>query len=911
MGISYDPPSKKWSINYENTDYTELPVSRTASITVPVEVMIDPGGPKPVMDDRGEVVYTGTIIGSGDEARWSGPVYETVDKTATVDIDGSYWAVIHALNAAGIPNPRPWTNEKNLQKAQEDTKTQNKYNTDLNETNLKTKKENEAKNAAYDKTYQAATTAKGGDYTTQRALIRSIPDISDTLKSTLEDNFKAAYSREIIEPNFWDGEKLGAKPLYGTFDPAYYKNQNPAAKAQWDAAVADDDIDITGRYGGEPGFYLQHYTTQGKPAGVRGNATEATSAASSYVEKKPTDAEIQQARSLQLGIDDTSRVDRLLNIPEIADAWTEAKGGDTYWEDLAKKYYLDVTKKDDFAALFRLSERPEDKQVSLSYNVNTGYGVTELEDALNQAVGAKAETDVKRFGALTQSVLKDTIAEITKAKQKEQTLSMLSGFGGLGEIMNMNQTLSDSILGDSGVGGVLSFIGKGDTEKSLLKGLQGVTGIQNNVTYNWQKWFDNSLKEKYSKAQEVEFSTEGANEKINIDADFARNFIEKYLQPRFDNSKSMNEFVEYLDVRQEEQNPFQTQDLVNAVKQVADSRSKTYLNQISQTPDQKFNSDFYFNPTGNTSKTNAYTQQTNAVTADWEAAKGGDPYWAQQAYRFGIDLNNKEQFARMHFQVKGQGLGYDPAEDTLTASKISDKILKDILPELKTKALEQGSIFGLFRTPDEFADKALEGIDLTDKANWDKVLKTYGIDDFQGTVDELKEYIKETLRTGSAAEIRAQLKALNEKKIIPTQENLGLTYIQRDTDVTNKEIKSETQLYNMFQKAGYQGTEDEFYANVFPDVDRSEQILLTKANSKEGMPMMDFDFADPYSSLGKMEGFFADDTEKPSSSKTKETDSKNMDSYFKLESDDEEDGYQKSKSGSQILGEFTSMFKGF
>jgi hypothetical protein len=32
---------------------------------------------------------------------------------------------------------------------------------------------------------------------------------------------------------------------------------------QWATAVADDDIDITQRYG-ENGFYLQHYTTQGK-----------------------------------------------------------------------------------------------------------------------------------------------------------------------------------------------------------------------------------------------------------------------------------------------------------------------------------------------------------------------------------------------------------------------------------------------------------------------------------------------------------------------------------------------------------------------------------------------------------------------------------------------------------------------
>jgi hypothetical protein len=907
MGISYDPPSRKWNINYEKTDYS---TTNPTNLKTDAPTNLATNNPtnltktnyssrlvsKPVQTLKSEFVngqFTSRWV-TEFQSVWE-PYTETVIDYAT----NSYNDQLNKQNAA--------LNEQNANANKINAAT-NATNVKTNELSLKTNTENTAKNTAYDKTYQAATTAKGGDYTTQRELIRSLTGINDTLKSTLENQFKAAYSNEKIES--WDGEKLGAKPTYGTFDPTYYKNQNPAAKAQWDAAVANDDIDVTQRYG-EPGFYLQHYTTQGKPAGVRGNATEATSAASSYVEKKPTDAEIQQVRNLQLGIDDKSQTDRLLNIPEIADAWEGAKQGDTYWANLAKKYYLDVTKKDDFAALFRLSERPEDKQVSLNYNVNAGYGITELEDALNQAVGTQAEVDVKRFSALTQSVLKDTIAEITKAKQKEQTLSLLSGFGGIGEIMDINQTLSDSLLGDSGVGGVLSFIGGGNAEKSLLKGLQGVTGVQNNVTYNWQQWFDTSLKEKYSKAQEVEFSTGETNEKINIDADFARNFIEKYLQPRFDGSKSMNEFVEYLDVRQAEQNPFQTQDLVNATKLIADLRSKQYLDQVSKTPDQYFNSDFYFSPTGNTGKADTYTKQTNTVTADWEAAKGGDPYWAQQAYRFGIDLNNKEQFARMHFQVKGQGLGYDPAEDTLSASKVTNEIYNNILPALKAEALKQGSIFGQFITPDEFADQALAGIDLTDKASWSEALKEFGLDNFTGTIDDLREYIKETLQSGTATEIRAQIKKLNEKNKTPTQKELGLTYIERPTDFTNQAIKPETELYKTFQSAGFKGTEDEFYTKFFPDLDRSEQTLLTKAGSNDALSMTKFNFNDPFASLGKIEGFFADDTEEPSSSKTKEDDSSDVDSYFKLGLADEEDGYQKSKSGSQILGEFTSMFKGF
>jgi hypothetical protein len=60
-------------------------------------------------------------------------------------------------------------------------------------------------------------------------------------------------------------------------------------------------------------------------------------------------------------------------------------------------------------------------------------------------------------------------------------------------------------------------------------------------------------------------------------AEFARDFIDDYLIPRFNTSKSMDEFVEYLDVSQEEQNPFQTQDMLNATSQVANLRAQAIL----------------------------------------------------------------------------------------------------------------------------------------------------------------------------------------------------------------------------------------------------------------------------------------------------------------------------------------------
>ncbi len=738
----------------------------------------------------------------------------------------------------------------------------------------------------------------GYDYVSQRKALK------DLGISGIEDNFKTFYLTEKLTP--WSTE-LAAKPQYGDFDPAYYKKQNPALEQKYKEAVANDDVDVINRYS-EDTFYLWHYTTQGKQAGQRGNAPEETEAATRYVEEKLTEKDLQDVRNLQLGVDMATSDARLLSVPYIQDQFEKALNGDEYWQQMAKDNYLsiDTKKPEEFAALFRLSQRPEDKEVSFNYQLNTGYGLTELEDAVTQAVGEKATVDVKRFGALTQNVLKDTIEEMKKAKAKEQALSMLSGFGTLGEITNINKSLADSLMNDTGIGGVLSFMGGSNTkQESLEKALQGITGVQNNTTYNWQQWFDQTLKEKYNKEIELGYTSNEAQSNIKIEADFAKDFIEKYLQPRFDTSRSMDEFVEYLDVRQEEQNPFQTQDLVNAVTRIANLRSNEYLDKLKQISDRYFDPDFYFNPTGNKARESDYLNQSQEVNKDWEDAKNGDEYWAQQAYRFGVDVNNKADFARMHFQLKGQGKGYDAAEDILNAGKVSDEIYGKILPELNEEALKQGSIFGQFITPEEFADSVLEGVDPTEEKGWNEVLNKYGLTDFKGSLDELKEYIKESLRTGSAQQIREQIKYLNEKRQRPTQEKLGLTYIERPEDYKNQQATPETELYKVFQSAGYQGSEDEFYETMFPDVDRTEQQLLTKAGGGKGLEFIDLDTSDPFAALGSIEGFFQEDQQ------PEETDKEKSSSFFSLDYGDDEDTKYKSSSGEKILSEFTSFFKGF
>jgi hypothetical protein len=256
----------------------------------------------------------------------------------------------------------------------------------------------------------------------------------------------------------------------------------------------------------------------------------------------------------------------------------------------------------------------------------------------------------------------------------------------------------------------------------------------------------------------------------------------------------------------------------------------------------------------------------------------------------------------MHFQVKGQGQGYDAADDILNASKVSDEIYNKILPSLKEEALKQGTIFGQFFKPEEFADEMLKGLNPNDKNTWEEVLGYYNLKDFSGDIVDLKKEIAETVRTSSAQDIREQIKFLNEKKEKPTQKLLGVTYIQREEDYKPVSSGEETELYKTFQSAGFKGTEDEFYENFFPDVDRSEQVALTKAGTGQSFKAAGLDFSDPFKSFASVEGLFGEDNE------TTKQETPTKSSYFRI--DEDEDLPAKSKAGQGFLDEFTSLFKG-
>ena len=301
MGISYDPSSKKWNVVYEKTEYPLLSTDNTSTKTIYVNT-----------ESRqiGKAFFNRVITGVSltPKTHWD-PV--VVDRNATRQsilskTDAKGWELNYNTTVTPILT----------QLATDDTKL-NQLHEQENAARTALKASNTIKNAAYDRTVSAANNTRGGDYVSQRDLIRNIEGLDTRTKETLENYYKAFYTTEKLQQ--WD-PGLGAKPPYGEFNSSQYKTQSPEAAQQWASAVANDDIDITQRYG-ENGFYLQHYTTQGKPAGLRGNKAEVTAAANQYVEETPTDADLQAARTIQLGVDTATQTDRLLNIPTVASEW--------------------------------------------------------------------------------------------------------------------------------------------------------------------------------------------------------------------------------------------------------------------------------------------------------------------------------------------------------------------------------------------------------------------------------------------------------------------------------------------------------------------------------------------------------------------------------------------------------------
>ena len=278
--------------------------------------------------------------------------------------------------------------------------------------------------------------------------------------------------------------------------------------------------------------------------------------------------------------------------------------------------------------------------------------------------------------------------------------------------------------------------------------------------------------------------------------------------------------------------------------------------------------------------------------------------WAQYAYRYGVDLNNKEQFARLHYDAIGSGRAYDPAKDVTSYGDIQGYIVNTVIPKVSEAKLETG-VFSDFTTPEAFADELLKGIDPTENnPEWKEILEQFGLD-AAASLDELKDYIIDITRTGAAKEIRESIKYLNEKKLKPTQERLGVSYISRDEDQKNIDPEDQSSLFTLFANSGYAGTEDEFFTDFMPDADRGDLDLIEKGLSN------DFELStigdDPFEALASIGSMFGEQKDIFNTNADEDTDQEDSSDYFNLFPEEKEDYY--SDAGNDYISEYTAFFK--
>ena len=174
-------------------------------------------------------------------------------------------------------------------------------------------------------------------------------------------------------------------------------------------------------------------------------------------------------------------------------------------------------------------------------------------------------------------------------------------------------------------------------------------------------------------------------------------------------------------------------------------------------------------------------------------------------------------------------------------------------------------------TPDQLADQLIKSIDpLKTPEAWDKTLKQYGIEGTNKSVEEVRNLILQATRTAPAEDIRESIKKLNEKKVTPTQKNLGVDYIQRATDDVAKSTGKETALYNLFKSSGYGGTEEEFYKDFMPDATEEDKQLMSGVLGKDKSKLgFNIDTSDPFAAIGSLESLFGDKVEKKATTEEK------------------------------------------
>lgn len=366
--------------------------------------------------------------------------------------------------------------------------------------------------------------------------------------------------------------------------------------------------------------------------------------------------------------------------------------------------------------------------------------------------------------------------------------------------------------------------------------------FQSNINYNWQNWFENELRERYdpNNPRNIIKTVVGNSEE---DTKLAVSFVQNYLQRRFDASKSLSEFIDYVNplegnpvLESSKETAWQkyTQDSLNTLTGSIDDPKSVLGNfwtnlQAAWARGREFNSEIYLQQPlvqtdvkslrvsdlqQNLRKINdvALSKETTSLAPkdlkdvnlvgvdsnnDEELKRQIELYqqWFNVAYSNGVDLTDADQFSRLHYAtyVKGpdnpilqleSGRDLNINNQELITSEEVRKIL-DQVQGLSLQAAEYAKQiqFGTFKTPEEYIFDMVKNSDSYQT-------KTVGDVDISELMTDVISEFSGVISTYAGEIIRQQIRAvLNENKK-PDQDQLGVNYIQRTKDQALSTIKN-------------------------------------------------------------------------------------------------------------------------
>ena len=343
---------------------------------------------------------------------------------------------------------------------------------------------------------------------------------------------------------------------------------------------------------------------------------------------------------------------------------------------------------------------------------------------------------------------------------------------------------------------------------------------------------------------------------VDIDSQFARDFINDYLRPRFNASKSINEFINFINVEEQFQNPFQTQTTQDALNNLAVQRNQEFIEGLRPV-DDTFDPKFFENPFADrpveeqkAADASRYERklefQKDYFKSEYEKAKNGDPLYINALLTRGVAVEpsltfdgslvyaiDKGGFARTLFDITrggndiegnpieldGQRVNFTGFDNPADPDRVADFKNRELIPSLIEQVERDGtSVFGDFISPDEFAEGALDDIGVGPNTEIGRQLVAAGSED---ELDEIKNALAGVVGGVDTLDLRDRIDELRKAGEEISQKTLGVDYIERETDKEGA-IGAGTGIFGIFQQAGFQGNEREFYETFFPGQSKEE-----------------------------------------------------------------------------------------